>query len=528
LSRENATTVAGICRRLDGLPLAIELAAVRIKLLTPEALLRRLDRRLPLLTGGARDLPTRQQTLRDAITWSYDLLTPEEQRLFRRLGIFVGGFTVEAAEAVGDAEGDLGIEPLDGMGSLAGKSLLRGSETTDGEPRFEMLVTIREFAREQLELSGEAATFRARHARYYRDLVEEIAPRLHGPHQARWLDLLDAEHGNLRAAMAWSADHDLDLALDLGGALWRFWQVRGHVPEGRAWLERVVTADAARPATPPTPSRARALNAVAFLAFMAGDYERATARYRETLAIRRALDDREGIAESLNNLGLTLRCIGDHRGANDLFEQALHQTRALGNRAREANILNNLARSAYYRGQYAAAEALHEQALTAGRESGDDWAVAICLGDLGDVHQAQGDADTARWLYEQSLAAWRALGDLRGVAQCLEGFAGLIVSARPEQAVRLFGAGSAVREAIGEPSSLPRRAQLEQTLARLRATLGPERFGAAWSEGRSLSAEQAVEVALAPSSADPAASSDVSDASSTSNGWRPPGPRAGR
>ena len=522
LTDENAATVAEICRRLDGLPLAIELAAARVRLLSPEALLQRLDHWLPVLTGGARDLPARQRTLRDTIGWSYDLLTPAEQRLFRRLGVFVGGFTVEAAEAVGDAEGDLGIEPLDGMGSLAGKSLLRASETTDGEPGFEMLVTIREFAREQLELSGEAAAFRARHARYYRDLAEEIAPRLHGPHQARWLDRLDAEHGNLRAAMAWSAEHNLDLALGLGGALWRFWQVRGHVPEGRAWLERVVAADAARPARPPTPSRARALNAVAFLAFMAGAYERATARYRETLAIRRALDDREGIAESLNNLGLTLRCIGDHRGANDLFEQALHQTRALGNRAREANILNNLARSAYYQRQYAAAQALHEQALTAGRESGDAWAVAICLGDLGDVNQAQGDADTARRLYEESLAAWRALGDLRGVAQCLEGFAGLIIGARPEQAVRLFGAGAAVREAIGEPSSLLRRAQLEQTLARLRATLGPERFGAAWSEGRSLSAEQAVEVALAPNAADPPSSSDVSNASSTSNGWGPP------
>jgi DNA-binding CsgD family transcriptional regulator/tetratricopeptide (TPR) repeat protein len=361
----------------------------------------------------------------------------------------------------------------------------------------------------------------ARHGRYYRDLAEEIAPRLHGPSQAHWLDVLDAEHGNLRAAMAWSAEHDLTLALGLGGTLWRFWQVRGHVSEGRAWLEQVVAAHTERPTATSTPSRARALNAVAFLAFMAGDYEQAADRHRETLAIRRAIGDEEGVVESLNNLGLVLRCMGDHDAADELFEEALMLSRAHGNRAREANILNNLARSAFYQRNYPDARSRHEQALAAGQETGDAWVVAICLGDLGDVYQAEGTTETARRLYEESLAAWRALGDLRGVAQCLEGLAGLLVGERPEQAVRLFAACGAMRAAIDEPCSLVRRSQIEETVTRARTALGPEQFAACWSDGRSLSADQAVAVALAPSSPDPAAVLNPSDDASTSTGWGP-------
>ena len=443
LTAHTAPVVAEVCRRLDGLPLAIELAAAQVRLLSPEALLARLNGSasstlLELLSGGARDLPVRHQTLRRTIAWSYELLDDEEQRLFRRLSVFVGGFTLEQAAAVcDDASGreldEISSAPsaprssvLDLVASLVERSLLLPLVPGAAEPCFGMLTTIRDFARERLEGSGERPAVQRRHAEHYLGVAEAAAPQLHGARQATWLDRLDREHGDLRAAMAWCAEHDLTMALRLGGALWRFWQVRGHVREGRVWLERMIDADGAAVSAPPRPERARALNAAAFLAFMAGDYSVAIERHHETLAIRRTLADHEGVAESLNSLGLVLRCVGETDAADGLLTEALAATRALGSRGREANILNNQARSAYYRGDHAAARTLHEQALAVGREAGDAWAVAICLGDLGDVSLARGDADAACRLYEESLAAWLALGDLRGVAQCLEGFAGLV------------------------------------------------------------------------------------------------------
>jgi non-specific serine/threonine protein kinase len=233
---------------------------------------------------------------------------------------------------------------------------------------------------------------------------------------------------------------------------------------------------------------------------MEGDHTMAQELHRQTLEIRRALGDREGVAETLNNLGLVLRCIGDHGAAVALFDEALAACRALGNRAREAHVLNNLARAAYYRGEHASARALHEQGLALAREVGDSWATAICLGDLGDLLLALGDADTARGYYEESLERWRELGDHRGVAQCLEGFAGLVAAAQPERAVRLYGAAAAAREQIGEPCSPVRAAMLE----RARGELGDNDYAAAWAEGFAMSLERAVEHAMAPTEADTA------------------------
>jgi DNA-binding CsgD family transcriptional regulator len=450
--------------------------------------------------------------LRRTIAWSYELLDAEEQALFRQLSVFVGGFTLEQAEAVCDGgarSADRGakeraspslLDPrpsiLELVASLLERSLLRPVDPVEEVPRFAMLATVREFARERLEASGEALELGRRHAGYYLRLADEAAPRLHGSRQARWLDRLDFEHDDLRTAMTWCAEHDLPAALRLGGALWRFWQVRGHVREGRAWLDRMIEADEAGPSTPSRPERASALNAAAFLAFMAGDYELAAARHRETLAIRRELGDREGIAESLNNLGLVLRCVGDHVAAGALFEEALAAGRGLGNRAREANVLNNMARSAYYRGDHDTAQVLHERGLAVGREAGDSWVVAICLGDLGDVRQARGDAEAARRLYEQSLAAWRELGDPRGVAQCLEGFAGLAADTQVARAVRLFGAAATVREMIGEPCSPVRKIELDRKLWRARGVLGSKAYGEAWSDGQAMPTDRAVEYAL--------------------------------
>src|ERR687891_401210 len=232
VTNENAPAVAEICARLDGLPLAIELAAARVKILAPQALLARLDRALPLLAGGSRELPQRQRTLRDAIAWSYDLLEEPERPLFARLSAFVGGFTLEAVEAVADPGGDLGLDPFDGVASLTNKSLLRQMATGPAEPRFFMLETIREYAAERLAEAPDADEIRRRHARFFLGLAERAEPELTGPDQVRWLDALEAEHDNFRAALAWAAEHELDAALRMGGALWRFWQLPGHLPAG--------------------------------------------------------------------------------------------------------------------------------------------------------------------------------------------------------------------------------------------------------------------------------------------------------
>jgi non-specific serine/threonine protein kinase len=518
LTDQTAPAAAEICRRLDGLPLAIELAAARAHLLPPAAMLTRLTgtaqtSSLELLRGGARDLPLRQQTLRRTIAWSYDLLASDEQALLRRLAVFSGSFTLEQAEAIcgGVVRNESRVASttspdsllttpyslLDMVASLLERNLLRPVQGVADEPRFTMLTTIRAFALEQLEAHGEATEVRRCHAAYYLALAEEAAPHLHERHQASWLDRLDREHDNLRAAMAWSAECDPRAALRLGGALWRFWQVRGHVREGRAWIEHVVETEAIPPGAAHGPEHASALYAAAFLAFIAGEYRRAAEHHRAALAIRRQLGDLDAIAESLNCLGLLLRCVGDYEAAEGLFDEALAVSRRLGNRTREANILNNLARSAYYHGDHLAARALHEQGLAIAREAGDAWVVAICLGDLGDVQQAGGDADSARTLYEDSLAAWRALGDLRGVAQCLEGFAGLTVEAHPDRAVCLFAAAATAREQIGEPCSRVRRNLLSRVLARARAALGSARYAEAWQAGQAMSLDQAIEYAHA-------------------------------
>ena len=506
LGDENAAAVAEICRRLDGLPLAIELAAARTRLLPPSAMLARLERHLPLLAGGPRDLPARQRTLRDAIAWSHDLLDDDERALFRRLAVFAGGWTLEAAEAVAGFGNQSPNAILQGLAQLVDKSLVVANLSEDGEVRYRLLETIRQYAAEHLGGDEEAAV-RRRHRDWFLGVAEAAGAQVWGREQVVGLDRLELEHDNLRAALRWSAEQggaEIELALLLAGALWRFWQVRGHLREGRGWLTRLLAAADGQDAgsRQPTPGRARALNAAAFLAFMEGDYDLARERHRETLETRRALGDREGVAETLNNLGLVLRGAGDHAAAVALFDEALAETRALGNRAREAHILNNLARAAYYRGEHAAARALHEQSLALGRELGDSWAVAICLGDLGDLHQAQGDADAARRLYQESLDLWRELGDLRGVAQCLEGFAGLAAKAHPDRAVRLIGAAAATRELIGEPCSSVRRAALDRTLARARAALGDDRYAAAWAEGRATSPDRAIQlVSPAPETA---------------------------
>lgn len=414
LTAANARAVAEICVRLDGLPLAIELAAARMKLLSPQVLLARLDRRLAILAGGARDVPTRQQTLRNTIAWSYQLLNPWEQRLFRRLSVFVGGCTLQAAEAVCTASDD---EVLDGVASLVDKSLLQSIEQTEEaseEPRFLMLETIREYALEALTTSGEAAVARQAHADYFLQLAEEAEPALKGPLLVPWLERLEREHDNLRAALQWALEvGKAEMALRLGAALERFWVVRGHRNEGLHFLERALAGSAGVA----TNVRAKALLAAARLAFIQSYYDRGEVLAQESLALFRGLGDRRGIALSLDRLGMAAWRRGDFRAAGVLMEEDLALFRAVGDQDRVAWSLFTLGLLNNKQGEYTRACALFEESLTLFRELGNKRGVAASLTQLaGTLFVSQGHQAMIYPLLEEGLALDREVGDKEGMA----------------------------------------------------------------------------------------------------------------
>jgi predicted ATPase/transcriptional regulator with XRE-family HTH domain/Tfp pilus assembly protein PilF len=416
LTPENAADVMAICRRLDGLPLAIELAAARIRLLPPRALLARLERRLPILTGGARDLPERQRTLRDTLAWSYGLLSRAEQTLLRRLSVFAGGATLDAVEAVCSADGTLDSDALEWLAALVDHSLLRQEESDAGEPRVGMLETVREYGLEQLAAAGELEATQEAHAQYYLVLAEAAGPALRGSEQAPWLARLDAEHDNLRAALGWAQGRrDGELGLRLAGALWRFWYLRGYLGEGRCWLEAALTGTVQTSLA----ARARALNGAGNLAERQGDYGRAAAFHEESLALRRALGDMQGIAHSLGNLGNLAHRQGDSRQAAALYEEALALYRELGEMASIAIALSNLGSVAFEQDDYGRAATRYEESLALYRALGDKIGSAASLTGLGKVASLRGDYGRASALHEESLALGREVGYTYGVAQSL-------------------------------------------------------------------------------------------------------------
>jgi len=419
LTNANARAIVEICARLDGLPLAIELAAARMKLLPPQALLARLGQRLQVLTGAARDVPARQQTLRNTIEWSYNLLDAAEQRLFRRLSVFSGGCTLEAAEAICAAPGD-GNEAgqvLDTVASLIDKSLLQQTEQDGEEARFMMLETIREYGLECLAASGEEAVTRLAHAEYYLTLAEAADKEVVGPQQAAWLERLEREHDNLRAALRWLLEQRevsqcTESALRLGSALWRFWQVRGHPSEGRQWLEKALTESRAGMA----PVRAQALYAAGMLAIDQGDYDQATRQCEESLALFRELNDRRGMAVSLSVLGYAAQRRGENNTARALLEESLTIGRTLGDRQSIARSLCFLATEADSRGDYIAARAMYEESLAIYRETGDLYNIADVLIAFALEMHHQGEHVMARSLAEEGLELCKKLGNSMGFA----------------------------------------------------------------------------------------------------------------
>jgi len=535
VTNENAPAVAEICHRLDGLPLAIELAAVHIRLLSPPAMLARLGRRLPLLTGGARDRPGRQQTLRDTIAWSHDLLDRSEQRLFRRLAVFVGGCTLEAAEAVCTVEGDLGIDVLDGLGSLVDKSLLRQGEQ-EREPRFGLLETTREFALEQLQASGELVDLRRRHAAYFLGLAEEAELKLRTAEQDRWMARLESEHDNLRAVLAWSHTEagEAQTGLRLAGALGWFWYVHGHHTEGRRWLDTVLAAGSGAAGT----VRAKALAAAGQLVQRQAEYSRATAMIEEALALYRAAEDTSGVAWSLSLLaffpqgsaeratalleeslalyrasgdawgiawalgcwGFVATQRGDWERAAPLLDESLAMFRRLGHTWGIARALSYLGRVEHALGNQDRAAELFEESLPRLRALDDTWAIALALNWLGKLVLDRGDTERAGALQRESLALFRTLDDVWGIAACLDQLAYVASSeGNARRAVRLLGAAEALRGTTGTRPPRAVRVAHERAVADLRAALGEEAFTPAWAEGRAMTPEQAIVYAVSDS-----------------------------
>ncbi len=499
LTDHNVPAVAAICRRLDGLPLAIELAAARVHLLPPAALLTRLERRLPLLRGGARDAPTRHQTMREAIAWSYDLLSPDEQTLFRRLSIFAGGCSLDAVEAVCGAAGDCGPDVLAAASTLLDQNLLRRVDAPDGEPRLLMLETVREFASERLN-DDEAVTARDAQAAHVQSLVERAALLERRPDQTVWLDRLEIEHANLRAALDWLRDRGRPLdVLQIATSLYEFWTIRGFPGEGRQWLEWALAAAI----DVPPDLRRTSLWIAAHLASQDGDQEQAAAFATELIAAARAADDRVNLLLGLFMLSLAMNYTSDHHRSEALAREALALARAMDD-PRLPWCINRLGIEVYIRGDLTEAAALFAEAL--GRFRIDDGGVSDLRGafyassNLGLTAHARGDVAGAATQYRESLTLARAVGDLAGIAELLALVGALTAKMSAERAARLLGAGNVISERIGEAvqpyaRELPNRAE-----AALRRRLGEAAFEAAWTAGRSLPVAAAldeVESALA-------------------------------
>jgi predicted ATPase len=535
LNEGNAAAVVEICSRLDGLPLAIELAAARTKLLSPSAMRTRLASRMQLLTGGARDLPARQQTIRQAIDWSYDLLSPPEQKLFRRLSVFVGGCTLEAVESVCDTKQDLELDVLDGMASMVDKSLARQIEQADGEPRFVMLETIREYGLGKMSESEEEMQTRRAHAAYCMVLAEEGAAENTAANQTEWLNRFELEHDNFRTALQWLTETgDAEWGLRLGAALFRFWEMREYLTEGRDQLGKLLKRQTA---AAPTNARLRALFAAGVLAGEQGDYAVADVLLKESLEVGRLLEDKRSIAVSLNALAVTARDRGDLAASRALFEETLAKWRELHDALAVARALSNLANVVKLEENYTHARSLYEECLSIFRELGDRTGAAWALNNQGDVARDQGDSEAARSLYEESLATFRELNDQwgiagsladlgnlareqgdyrgadslcresirvfqslehkRGIARLLESFAcSAAAQSEPDRSLRLAGASAALRQSIGAPLTPAEQAKLERGLDPARLALTTTMGRTVWLEGWVMPVEKAIEDVL--------------------------------
>jgi non-specific serine/threonine protein kinase len=531
LTPENAPAVVQVCRRLDGIPLATELAAARIRVLSVEQIVARLDDAYRLLTGGSRSALARQQTLRAAMDWSYHLLSAQEQAFFRRLSVFAGSFSLEAAEAICAGEPGEECDVLDVLSSLIDKSLVL-MEQRSGEARYRLLETIRQYGQDKLRQAGEVAAMRRRHCDWYIRFAERAGPETVGLQQAEWLHRLELEHDNIRTALVWSLEQgEAEPGARIGTAIWHFWLYRGYLTEGRNMLERILKHFSEQ-----TSVRAKVLHAAGLLAFYQGDHARANILLEESLDLSRALPDRQGIAYALNALGTLTHSRGDYEQATTLYEESLPLLRELGDKRVMVLALSGWGLTLLALGEYERAIALCEESLALARELGSPQGVAgslttlaiavlewgdyerarvLCeeslairqkLGDkggsahtltiLGRVALSQGSYAQAKAHYDVSLSLRQALGDKEGIASALEGLAGVAQGqGQPPSAARLYGAAQALRNAIGAPLAPTDRASYERMVASVRVQLDAAPFEAAWTQGQAFTLEQAIAAA---------------------------------
>jgi predicted ATPase/DNA-binding SARP family transcriptional activator/DNA-binding CsgD family transcriptional regulator len=541
LTEENAEAVARVCRKLDGMPLAIELATARMGALAVENVAQRLEISLDVLKGASRTAAARQRTLKATLDWSHDLLSEAERVLFRSISVFAGGWTLEAAEAVCSEDGTEHEEVLDLLSALVDKSLVLAGVVSRGPVRYRMLEPIRQYAHEKLEESGETVELRNRHAAFFLALAEEAEPKLAGPQQRVWVVRLEAEHDNLRRALSWSLDMEKKgTALRLGAALWRFWHVRGYLSEGVRWMERVLSSGELGA----SPARVKALEGMGWLTQSQGDYERAEATYEEMLELSRQLGDEESIATALNSLGTVAAQRGDNELARTLLTENLKVLEKLeeqGNpsapikRFHALNLLGLLA--IREEGDYARGAALWEQSLALAREAGDTDRVGLMLSNLGYPALLQGEHERARQLSEAALDIARELGSVEfaptasinlglaalglgeyeqaqgsfqealvisqdtgrklNVIETLEGMASLTAAqGKTSRAARLRGAAEAARTVTGIALAPDEQGLHELHLAPVRSQLGESEWGEALAEGRMMSLDEAAEYAL--------------------------------
>ncbi len=550
LTRENAPALAQICRRLDGIPLALELAAARVKALAPAEIARRLDDRFNFLTTGSRTAMPRHQTLRALIDWSFDHLSGKERILLRRLAVFAGGWTLEAVEEVC---GNNGIEPwevLDLHSQLVEKSLVErdvhGSRRT-GQPRYRALETIREYARERLQESDEWSEIRKRHRRYFETMAAASSGHLVGPEQHAWSQRLEVEHDNLRAAIVGACgsgpDRDVLTAIKIAAALGRYWYGRGRWTEGRTLMKEILglpgaeTRDAAR---------AQALAWTGWIALWQGDLDEAWSLNQESLDIRRELGDRMGISQSLNNLGAVAQERGEFARSRAMYEESLALRRAEGNLRYQAVSLHNLAELCFRMGQFEDSRAFNEESLALRREVGDLMGIADSLNALGMVAERMGDLEQARDRHEESLANRRQRDDPMGIAESLRCLAAIdaqegrlgrarafyaqslaiqkrlgdrlniaesleligLLAAREgswERAAQILGTVATLRAEIESPTPPAQRAEVENATAQAQSALGDRAFAVEWERGRRMSLEQAIDLAIAEGGSAPTA-----------------------
>ena len=490
LSHENSRTVAEICLKLDGLPLAIELATARLRLLTVQALLVRLEHSLKVLTGGPKDAPRRQQTMRATITWSYELLDENEKLLLQQLSVFSGGCSLEAAEAVWSGSGGEDLEALDGVMSLGEKSLLLHEESGE-ESRFRMLQVVREFGFECLTLAGNVAAVQRRHGEYFLKLAQEAEQEMVGPRGALWMKRLEREHDNLRVALEWWLQNQPEMALMISAAAWRFWLTRGHITDGRKWLKRALASNST-----PSLARAKSLLGAGTLAFHQGDLVTSRTLLIESWQTSKNIGEQQLVGRCCNALGVFATCANEFGEARSWYEEGMKIASQLNDHLLLAMLFNNVGEVTEAEGDLINARQLYERAVQ-GLERGNQMNLAFALSNLGAVAYQQSAYAEARACYKQALAKAREFGSKKAIIYCLDGFAALAVSeGRPEVSAQLCGAADALRESIGIQQEPHERKRRDQYISRIETSLAKTLVLEVMRSGRTLSLNEAVALAL--------------------------------